>query len=192
MEAGTLNLRRFACAATLAVVMLWPAAALGHGDTATTDPEDGATLKRAPKSVSVTLTEAPAEGAEFVVTDGCGRKVSGDPTIDGDVLSAATSGGESGKWKARFRVVSAVDGHLTKDEFRFTVAGKKDCSKDEPKPSNNDRGNNGGEGNSNNSDPTSANDTGDEEGSSFPVVPVAAGTGLLVAVALFIRTRSAG
>ena len=175
--------KRIAMVVVVLLLALWPAVALGHGETTTTDPEDGATLKSAPKQVAVTLSEPPAKDAELEVVDGCGETVSSGAQVDGQVLSAAITGGEPGSWKANYRIVSAVDGHPTKDTWSFKVSGKKDCSADEPKEPKDpqDTGDSGG---------TARGPDDQEDGSSFPVVPVAAGTAALVGLALFIRTRT--
>lgn len=179
----------YACAAAL---VLAPAIAFAHGETATTDPEPGARLKRAPSAVSVSLTEPPAEGARFSVTDGCGDTVSQGEQIDGSVLSTAISDGRPGTWRASYKVISSVDGHVTQDKWRFKVAGKKDCSpgkREKPKkPKKKDRqdpdNDGGGTG-------PHAGGPDPDGGSSFPVLPVALGTAGLVGVALVIRARSA-
>ena len=178
--------KRIVMMGVVLLLALWPAAAFGHGETTTTDPEDGATLGSAPKQVAVTLSEPPAKDAELEVVDGCGDTVSGNGKVDGQILSTAITKGEPGNWEASYRIVSAVDGHPTKDTWTFKVDGKKDCSADEPKdPKENGTPNSNGDGGG------TAQGPGDEdEGSSFPVVPVAAGTAALVGLALIIRTRS--
>jgi methionine-rich copper-binding protein CopC len=188
VEVVSMRAGRLWAAAALIVLALWPTAALGHGETATTDPEAGAALRKAPRSVAVTLTEPPAKNAEYEVVDGCGDTVSGDPQVNDAVLSVAISGGEPGRWQAKYRVVSSVDGHLTKDSFSFTVDGKRDCSdgSEETKNGNNGNGdeNDGGGGGT-------ARGPDEDDGSSFPVMPVVAGTAALVGLALVIRTRAA-
>ena len=142
-------------------------------------------MKSAPKTVSVDLTEPPASGAEFTVTDGCNEVVSADSSVDANLLSTQIQGGAPGKWKAQYRVVSSVDGHLTKDSWAFTVQGKKDCSSDDPKKG----GNNKRKNDDQNEDPDLTSDVDEDEGG-FPVVPVLIGTGLLIALALGIRLRA--
>lgn len=177
--------RRAALAGTFLVLALWPTGALGHGEKVKTDPKDGATVSQVPKTVSVTLTEPPTEEAQFTVVDGCGDTVSGDPTVHDDMLMTTISGGEPGNWEASYRVISSVDGHQTKDTFAFKVGGKKNCSGDEPKEPKKDTANgNPGGG-------TAQGPTDEETGSSFPIVPVAAGTVALVGLAFVIRTRAA-
>jgi copper resistance protein C len=188
MQTMSIRGKRIAMTVVVLLLALWPAAAFGHGETTTTDPKNGATLGTAPKQVAVTLTEPPAKDAELEVVDGCGDIVSANAEVDGQVLSTEISKGEPGNWEASYRIVSAVDGHPTKDAWTFKVDGKKDCSADEPKepkgngtPNSNDDGDGGG---------TAQGPEGEDDGSSFPVVPVAAGTAALVGLALFIRTRA--
>jgi hypothetical protein len=33
-----------------------------------------------------------------------------------------------GRWKVRYRVISDVDGHVTRGKFSFTVRGKSNCA----------------------------------------------------------------
>jgi hypothetical protein len=101
------------------------------------------------------------------------------------VLSASIDGGEPGKWRVEYRIISTVDGHPTSDGWSFAVQGKKDCS--EPAPEQTDDGTAPDDGAA--GGPTGEGDD-EDDGSSFPVVPVAAGTVALVAVALLIRGRS--
>jgi methionine-rich copper-binding protein CopC len=174
------------------MLAIWPTGAFGHGNKIATDPKEGATLARAPETVTVMLTEAPAEGGVFTVLDGCGDTVSEDPQVDGEDLSTAITGGEPGRWEASYRVISSVDGHMTKDRFSFTVDGKKDCSPDEPKEAKNANGNGDGSGDGGQGGGGTARGPDDtDDGSSFPVVPVTAGTAVLVGLALLIRTRAA-
>jgi methionine-rich copper-binding protein CopC len=178
--------RHFGQIAAVLALVLAPGTAFGHGETAETKPKDGAALARAPKQVSVDLTEPPTADAQFVVKDGCGATVSEAPSVDGTLLSAAIGKGEPGRWKVSYRIVSSVDGHPTRDGWSFIVDGKKDCSKDEP-PSSTDPQDDAAP----TTDPGDPDDDADE-GSGFPVVPVVGGTLALVAVAFVIRTRSEG
>jgi len=189
MQTMTGRGKQIAMTGVVLLLALWPAAAFGHGETTTTDPEDGASLGSAPKRVAVTLSEPPAKDAELEVVDGCGDTVSGNPKVDGQVLSTTISGGEPGAWEANYRIVSAVDGHPTKDTWTFKVDGKKDCSSDEPKEPK-DPGENGDPNSNGDGTGTAQGPDEEDDGSSFPVVPVAAGTAALVGLALFIRTRS--
>jgi copper resistance protein C len=119
----------FACS----VLTCMTPAAYAHGDAAVSSPADGATLEKVPKEVSVTFTETPAPDSNFDVKDGCGDEI-GDPSIEGKTISVAVADAQPGTWSVAWHVLSAEDGHETKDAISFTVRGKPDCSEDEPTP----------------------------------------------------------
>lgn len=154
-----------------------------HGEIQGTDPQPLSTVRRSPRSVAVTFTEAPTAQAVLEVTDGCKRDVARSVDVTDATATARLASGEPGKWKVSYRVISALDGHLTRGGYTFTVAGKKDCTPDK-KPTDNP-----GDG------PTQAAPPKDEEepeGSSAPVVPIALGAIALVAVALIVRRSGSG
>ena len=167
------------------LVSLPQSQAFAHGEKESTDPADGARLSRPPRTVSVSLSEAPGPGSSFKVSDGCSRSVvtgvdTRTKTGQSGALEAVIEGGEPGTWKARYRAISSIDGHETRDVFTFQVRGKKDCSRDE---ANEDEGTELGGG-------RDTRIAGDAEESTFPFVPLAAGTVVLVGVALVLRRRS--
>lgn len=156
--------------------------AFAHGDIATSDPADGARLKKVPEQVRVTFTETPARDSKFVVKDGCGEVV-GDPTVDGKALVVQVADAQPGSWSARWDVLSAEDGHQTEGAITFKVAGKPDCSEDEePADQGDDIGDAG--------EPIAGDEAG---GGGIPsIVWIGAVAGLaLVGLALFVR-RSSG
>ena len=166
-------------AVTLALVA-GPAAA--HGEKVKTDPPEGAGLNSPPGSVSVTLSEAPTAQAKLQVVDGCGRQVARSVKVQGSDIVASVANAEPGRWKASFRAISSVDGHESEDTWSFAVDGKKDCSKDEPsgeEPAADDQIEQGTEA-------TGVTAPGDE-GSGFPVVPVAIGAVVLLLAAFLLR-----
>ena len=148
-----------------------------HGDVRSSTPAEGSSLRRPPESVLVRLAEPPAQGSDLVVTDGCRRQVSGRSTIVATSnLQAPVSGGQPGRWNVKVRFISSVDDHLVKESFPFTVRGEKDCS---PQGSA--------------QDPDDDVELGDpqppieNDETSFPVVPFALGTGVLIVVAIALR-----
>ena len=161
--------------------MAGPAAA--HGEKVKTNPPEGTGLKIPPGSVSVTLSEPPTAQAKLQVVDGCGRQVARSVKVQGSDIVASVSNAEPGRWKASFRAISSVDGHESEDTWTFGVGGKKDCSKDEPagddETADDDQIEQGTEA------------TGDtapaDEGSGFPVVPVAIGAAVLLVAAFLVR-----
>lgn len=156
-----------------------PAAA--HGDISSSSPEAGARVKGPPRRVRLVLAETPAPRSMLTVIDGCGDEVSRKPKLEGDNISVAIGGGSPGRWQVRLRSISSVDGHTFSDRFAFRVAGERDCSgqvkEDEPQD-----------------DETAeissrAPIENDEQGRSFPVVPLALGTVVVVGVTIALRGR---
>lgn len=159
------------------------APAYAHGEIQGTDPEPQSTLRRAPRSVAVTFTEAPTAQAVLDVTDGCKRDVGQSVDVVDATATVRLAVGQPGKWKVSYRVISALDGHMTRGGYSFTVAGKRDCTPDD-KPTD---------------DPApgatqaAPPDEPDEpEGSSAPVVPIAIGAVALVVIALVVRRSGSG
>ena len=180
----------------VAILCLGAGAAWAHGDTVKTDPKKKATVAM-PRMISVTLSEAPVPQSQLMVTDGCGDNVTGEVSVDGETLQASIGDAQPGKWKAAYRIVSAVDGHPTEDDWTFTVEGTADCDgdsdevepTDEPSPAptaTDDEPSNAAGGDSGT---TNTSDSGE---SSFPVVPVVLGGVALIAVAAVVRAKTAG
>ena len=166
------------------MVLLLAPSAVAHGGLQASTPEDGARVNETPRRVTMTFSEAPARDSVVKVVDGCKRDVVVSSSPAGNDLVAAIGDAQPGRWKARYSVISAEDGHLTRGTLRFTVAGAKDCDPDD-----------GGSGAP--TDPDSDGDGGtglppgdDRDG--FPVVPVAVGAAGLVLVGLVVRRVSAG
>jgi methionine-rich copper-binding protein CopC len=172
-----------------AILCLSIGAAWAHGDIVKTDPKKN-TRVALPEVVSVTLSEAPVPQSRLEITDGCGRDVTEEVAVRGEVLQASIGDAQPGKWTAAFRAVSAVDGHETEADWSFTVEGTADCDGDteETVPTS--------------STPPSfvpdaagddsTTNTSDSDESSFPVVPVVIGGVALIAVAAAVRAKSAG
>jgi methionine-rich copper-binding protein CopC len=153
------------------------APAWGHADVKEATPTANSRVGKPPREVKLVLAEAPGPGSTLQVTDGCDANVVEDVVASEDTstLTAGLARGAPGRWRVRFASVSAVDGHLVRGGFKFTVAGKPRCNRnatDAARGSNRER--------------PPAGD-GDEGGSSLPVVPLALGTAALVGIALVAR-----
>jgi copper resistance protein C len=161
-------------------VLVLGSPALGHGEKQTTNPKENATVGSPPGSVSVTLTEPPTRQSVLEVLDGCRRDVVGDVSVNGRTIRAAIGKAEPGRWRASFEAVSAIDGHPTRDEWTFTVRGKRDCS------------GSGGEATGGDGSPEGGSAVPPEQdgGAEFPVVPVALGAAGLIGLALVVRMTS--
>jgi methionine-rich copper-binding protein CopC len=160
------------------LLALAPTAAFAHGEIEKTVPEEGARLTEPPDHVTITLTEAPTQGAVLRVTDGCKENLVDEALIADRNLHSPLPAGQPGKWTVAYRAVSAEDGHLTKGRFSFTVAGEKDCSAAEGETEI-------GPGTS----PILPDEPSDD-GGDFPVVPVAIGGALVLIAAIAIRVGS--
>jgi methionine-rich copper-binding protein CopC len=158
--------------------------ALAHGEVEDETPPEGANLNKTPRHVYVTFTEAPTKDGRLEVFDGCGDMVISrlqflDTTLHADIKKET----HPGKWRVTYNVISAEDGHKTNGAYRFDVKGAKgDCSPD-PDPDETD-------------DPDDGTADGEfplvkDEGSGFPVVPVALGAVVLIGLAFAVRKMSA-
>lgn len=152
-----------------------PAAA--HGEIQGSDPAPRSTVRRAPRSVAITFTEAPTAQAVLRVTDGCRRDVGQGVDVSDATATVRVATGQPGRWQVSYRVISSLDGHETQGRYAFTVAGRRDCTPDDR--STDDPGD----------EPTGAAPGDDErpDGSGAPVIPIALGAVGLIAVAFVVR-----
>ena len=153
--------------ATLFVLGL-SAPAWGHAALTKATPKDGADLVAVPGTVEISYAEPPTSDARFAVLDGCDRDVARSVEVLNQSITADVSSGQPGAWKVEWAVVSAVDGHLTKDSVSFEVQGQPDCTQ------------------------AAASEPSDEtdDGTSIPIVPIALATAVILGVAIAIRLRS--
>lgn len=161
--------------ASLVFVASGAAPALAHAERSASTPEEGAALGEVPSEVMVTFTEPPIADASFQVFDGCDDDVVDELDVQGTEITAALGGGQPGRWRVAFHVVSGIDGHATRDAFNFRVRGEADCSStDEPPPE--------------------ADDTPPQEdsGGVMLIALFAGGTVLAVALALVLRRKGSG
>jgi copper transport protein len=150
-----------------------------------TKPRGGSTLNRAPSHVRLSFTEAPTKQASVTVTNACNEDAIKTVSVsDNDVHVFLKRPGEAGKYEVEFAVVSAVDGHPSRGKFAFIVSGEPDCSAD-PSPGDDDDDGNGDDGGV-------ATPTPPADDSSFPIVPVAIGSGALIGIAFIARRLTAG
>ena len=155
--------------AATAIVLMFAGEAGAHAAISDTDPKSGTKVTEAPDALHIEYTEPPTGDATITVSDGCGRDVVEGLDIQNLEIDATLVEGQPGVWKVDSSVISGLDGHLTKESFRFSVAGKKDCSGD-PSPA--------------------AGGPEREDSSGAPLLPIAGATVAIVAIALFVRSRS--
>lgn len=180
---------RLAAVAAVAVVLASGAApAWAHGEKVVSTPDDDARVDAPPRRVTLTLTEAPTPDAVLQVADGCGDDVVADVRVRGETVEASISGGSPGRWRARYEVISAIDGHPTDGRWDFTVRGARDCAAEgDDGAAEGDDGDDETPGHG----PTLAGGGGPRDdgdgGGGVPVVAVIAGAVALVAIALVAR-----
>lgn len=107
------------------LVLLAPSAASAHDALIGSDPEAGSTVDTLPAELRLTYSaEIIAEGRTAVeVLDPDGASVvEGEPVINGAVVTQALGEGTvAGEYRVLWQVTSS-DGHLTSDEFSFTLS----------------------------------------------------------------------
>jgi methionine-rich copper-binding protein CopC len=143
--------------------------AFAHAALTKATPKDGAKLDAVPETVEINYAEPPTTDTRFSVIDGCGNDVAQNVDVLNQSVTADVSTGQPGDWRVEWSVVSAVDGHLTKDGVAFTVTGEADCDQAAGEDV-----------------PTEDN----SEGSNIPVIPIAVATAVILAIAVVLRLRS--
>jgi methionine-rich copper-binding protein CopC len=171
-------MRRAAAALAAAAVVLGLAQAgpaRAHAERSTSSPKEGARLGARPDELHITFTEPPTGDARVAVLDECGRDVVADVQVQNFEITATLAAGQPGTWRVDSNVISAVDGHATRDRWTFEVRGEADCSAPETT----------GPG-------ASAGDDDEDDGGGgvpVPVLVLIGATVLLVVVGLALRGR---
>lgn len=116
--------------AAVAAIMIPAAAiaspALAHDALSSTSPAQDSVATTAPETVTLTLSEPPANSenlnlSTITVTDGAGKTVSdGKVTVYGPTLSTTLDPGTAGTYTVLWRTVSS-DGHPIEGKYSFTV-----------------------------------------------------------------------
>lgn len=106
------------------LLVLSGGAAAAHTGLRSSAPADGETLTVAPDAVTLTFaTAVSSEFAQVAVTGPDGESVtSGNPTIDGSVVSQSIAAEGDGGYVVAYRVVSN-DGHPVSGQLTFTLTG---------------------------------------------------------------------
>lgn len=152
-------------------------AAQAHGDLQSSDPAAGAEVQKTPRSISLTLTEPPGPGTTVRVVDGCRRNVAAAVKRSGSVVDVELADPQPGKWTVRYRSVSSVDGHAVKGSYRFAVKGQRGSCTRKSSVEDEVAG-----GEDTRIEPEDVEDTG-----SFPVIPFAIGSVVVIALAFILR-----
>ncbi|MDP9067717.1 MAG: copper resistance protein CopC [Actinomycetota bacterium] len=124
------RLRTFLLAASMLLGLVLAATpAFAHAAYKDSDPANGATVSRAPSSVTAEFTEPLAGGSWLKVFDPCGRQVdAGDVSIFGYEMSVSMSGVAAGPYVVQFTAYSRLDPHVTTGDFGFTATQGDECA----------------------------------------------------------------
>lgn len=121
----TRRVRALLVVVALVVLSSAPNQAAAHAALVGSNPSDGATLSVAPATVELSFDDEITTPAYVVVTAPDGTEAAAGPAdVRGGTVTQPVdtwpAGGEAGRWRIAFRVVS-VDGHAVSDQLRFTV-----------------------------------------------------------------------
>lgn len=110
--------------ATAPVVMLAPVAA-AHSVLVSVDPQDGSEVENSPGQVVLTFNEEINQNFVSVAVrsaDDPANRVAGEPTVDGESVTAQVEDLGPGSYTIGYRVTSA-DGHVVTGSSVFSVVG---------------------------------------------------------------------
>lgn len=103
------------------LVLVFPTAAWAHTSATGSEPADGQTLRREPRTVSVSFTEPPLPTGAAMVAVGPQGRVPLAPNPRGSAMAAPwPSGAPNGTYTVNYRVVAA-DGHPITGQFSFRL-----------------------------------------------------------------------
>jgi methionine-rich copper-binding protein CopC len=120
------------CLTVVITIVAFSPNAWGHAAFQGSEPEPGSRLNEPPARVVVSYSEPPVTQSSFAVLDGCGNEVSTSFEVLNQTIEAPIGESQPGRWRVEWSVISAVDGHLTRDNVFFTVKGERDCSQAAP------------------------------------------------------------
>ncbi|MDP9791744.1 methionine-rich copper-binding protein CopC [Catenuloplanes nepalensis] len=109
------------CAGLLAA-LAGASPALAHNSFTGSNPEDGATVEKAPKEIELRFLDAVDEdGTKITVTGPGGASgLDGEPRFDGKKVFAPLRVGRAGEYTVVYEIPSD-DGHPVKGDFAFTL-----------------------------------------------------------------------
>lgn len=109
-------------------VLVVPSVAWAHAAYKDSDPKDEATVASPPSSVWAEYTEPLQDGSNLEVYDPCGTRVDNDDTsITAYRMEVTMSADKAGTYSVRWVAASAVDPHVTRGTFTFSVTDGDTC-----------------------------------------------------------------
>ena len=125
--------------ASLFLMLLWTAPSVSaHAERTESRPAPRSQESVAPTEIKISFTEPPTADSQVSVLDGCGNDVVSDVSSAGTAMTISLAEGQPGQWKVETSVISGLDGHPTRDSWRFAVEGEPDCSVAAPEPDEGD------------------------------------------------------
>jgi methionine-rich copper-binding protein CopC len=120
-------MKRLFCISVL-VILAVPAVAAAHAAYKDSSPQDEASTATPPGSVWAEYTEPLQDGSHLEVYDPCGERVDHEDTqITGYRMTISMTGETSGVYRVPWIAASAIDPHVTRGEFTFTVTDGPSC-----------------------------------------------------------------
>ncbi len=127
-------MQRIATIAALVLLALGgmpaPAGGAHRPATMTSQPEAGKRLHKAPVRVSMTFDTALEPSSELVVSDPCGRAVSGEIELAGQEMSVPVDSRSFGHYSVRYSADGAGDVGSTGGTYSFYVQAGPSCKKE--------------------------------------------------------------
>ena len=113
--------------AILSVVSL-PSLAWAHAAYKDSDPKNESTVASPPSSVWAEYTEPLQENSYLEVYDPCGTRVDGsDTSVTAYRMEVSMSSDKAGTYSVQWVAASAVDPHVTRGTFTFSVTDGDTC-----------------------------------------------------------------
>ena len=110
-------------------MLLWTAPSVSaHAERTESRPAPRSKEGVAPTEIRISFTEPPTSDSQVSVFDGCGDDVVSEVSSAGTDMTISLGDGQPGQWKVETSVISGLDGHPTRDAWRFVVEGEPDCS----------------------------------------------------------------
>jgi copper resistance protein C len=119
-------IHRLATVTALALLLLLPGTALAHAELDVPTPADGTTVEGSPPVIEATFTEPlDPEGSSLQLLDAAGEVIAEGGTVEDDerlMVIEPVPELASGEYEVRWTSLSAVDPHVERGTWTFTVA----------------------------------------------------------------------
>jgi methionine-rich copper-binding protein CopC len=115
------------------LLLVMPGIASAHAAYKDSSPQDEASVADPPGSVWAEYTEPLQDGSHLEIYDPCGARIDHDDTqITGYRMTISMTGDMSGEYRVTWVAASAIDPHVTRGAFTFTVTDGPECNRAAP------------------------------------------------------------